>query len=379
VYIDGRARLSLAAASPRADVGRLYRRGSNHGFSASTAVPAGAYRVCAYAIDSAGRGNPVIGCRNVTVINHAPIGVLDSATTSPGVITVRGWALDHNTTSPIRVHVYVDGRATVALDAAGSRPDVGRVFGKGANHGFIAAFKATYGSHQVCVYAINTPAGPNPRLACRNVVVTNLAPVGALESVTSGMDSFTASGWALDPDTTSPIRVHIYVDGHATVALTADTTRLDVGRIYGKGDNHGYTATVKATYGTHQVCVYAIDTTGGRNRQLRCAGVDVNGTAIGALESAVASPGKITVSGWALDPNTTAPIHVHLYVDDKGPFALAANTSRVDVGRIFGKGNNHGFDGTLTAAAGPRKVCVYAMDSAGGSNPRIGCRNVTVP
>jgi peptidoglycan hydrolase-like protein with peptidoglycan-binding domain len=210
-------------------------------------------------------------------------------------------------------------------------------------------------------------------------LVPNRAPIGALDSVTSGMDSFTVRGWALDPDTTSSIRVHVYVDGRATASLAANGLRPDVGRIFGKGANHGFASSIRASAGAHQVCVYAIDSAGGRNPQVRCATVDVNGTAIGALDTAVASSGSITVRGWALDPNTTSSIRVHVYVDGRATLSLAANGSRPDVERIFGKGANHGFAGTVSAAAGPRQVCVYAIDSAGGTNPRIACKNVTVP
>ena len=323
----------------------------------------------------------IIGAQKpVTPANRAPIGALDTVTsTSPGVIAVSGWALDPDTTSSIRVHVYVDGRATLSLAAAGPRPDVGRIFGKGNNHGFTGTLNAAAGPRQVCVYAINTPAGSNPLIACKNVVVSNRTPIGALDFVTSGMDSFTVRGWALDPNTAPPINVHVYVDGVATQSMTANTYRPDVGRIYVMGNNHGFTGTIKASAGAHQVCVYAIDSWGGTNPRVRCATVDVNGTAIGALDSAIASPGKITVRGWALDPNTASSIRVHVYVDGRATLSLAATGPRPDVGRIFGKGASHGFAATVNAAAGPRQVCIFAIDSAGGTNPRIGCRNVTVP
>ncbi|MEP7194564.1 MAG: peptidoglycan-binding domain-containing protein [Actinomycetota bacterium] len=312
--------------------------------------------------------------------NQAPIGVLDFVTSDTTSLSVRGWALDPDTTSPIRVHVYVDGVATASIAADTSRPDVGRIFGKGDNHGFVSTFDAAAGPHEVCVYAINTPAGPNPGFGCKSVVVYNKAPIGALDFVTSGMESFTVRGWALDPDTTSPIRAHVYVDGVATASIPADTSRPDVGRIFAMGDDHGFTDTFKATYGPHEVCVYAIDSSGGSNRQVGCATVDVNGTAIGVLDFVTStSPGLVGVRGWALDPNTTSSIRVHLYVDGVGAASIAANTSRPDVGRIFGMGDNHGFLSTVKAARGSRLVCAYAIDSAGGTNPRIGCKNVTVP
>ena len=206
---------------------------------------------------------------------RAPVGSLDAATsTSPGVIAVRGWALDPDTTASISVHVYVDGRVTTALTAADSRPDVGRIYRRGDNHGFSGTVKAANGTHQVCVYAIDSAGGSNPRIGCATVKVTNRLPIGSLDAVASSQGRILASGWALDPDTTSPITVHVYVDGKAVQALTANTSRPDVGRIYGKGDNHGFSGTADALAGAHQVCVYAIDATGGTNPRIGCKNMD---------------------------------------------------------------------------------------------------------
>ena len=87
------------------------------------------------------------------------------------------------------------------------------------------------------------------------------------------------------------------------------------------------------------------------------------------------------MSGWAIDPNTTKPIPVHVYVDGKAVQTLTANTSRPDVGNVYGMGDNHGFllDAPVKASAGNHQVCVYAIDSWSGTNPLIACRRVTVP
>lgn len=207
----------------------------------------------------------------------APVGWLDAAT-SPSVdlISVRGWALDPDTTASIRVHVYVDGKYTAALPAAGARADVGRIYRRGDNHGFNGTVKARGGTHQVCVWAIDLAGGSNPRIGCKTVTVINHAPVGYLDGVSSSEGRILTRGWALDPDTTSPINVHIYVDGRATQSVTANTARPDVGRKYGKGDNHGFNTTVSAVAGRHHVCVYAIDTTGGSNPSIGCKDVTLS-------------------------------------------------------------------------------------------------------
>ena len=84
--------------------------------------------------------------------------------------------------------------------------------------------------------------------------------------------------------------------------------------------------------------------------------------------------------GWASDPNTTAPIDVHVYAFGQGAQGLMANISRPDVGRIFGKGDLHGFIGTVNASPGTHPVCVYAIDSwhVVGANQTIKCMPVTV-
>ena len=382
VYIDGLATTALAATGSRPDVGGVFRRGDNHGFNGTVNALAGTRQVCVYAIDSAGGSNPRIGCATVTVTNQAPIGALDAVTSSEGRITASGWALDPDTTSSITVHVYVDGLAVQAFTANTSRPDVGLAAGMGDNHGFSGTVNTSAGTHQVCAYAIDASGGPSPSVGCKNVTVTNAAPVGALDSVSSGMESFTVGGWAVDPDTTGPITVHVYLDGNAIQALSANTSRPDVGLAKGMGDNHGFNGTVKASYGKHEVCIYAIDSWGGSNPGVGCSTVDVNGTAIGAVDSAGATSGQIIVNGWAVDPNTTAPIQVHVYVDSNWRTALTANIARPDVGVAKGMGDNHGFSGTINAAAGMHQVCVYAIDSwnwPNPTNPLIACRSVTVP
>jgi len=277
--------------------------------------------------------------------------------------------------------VYVDGKAVRALTADTSRPDVGRIYGKGDFHGFSGTADALAGAHRVCVYAIDASGGPNPILGCKDMTVTNQAPTGALDAVTSGMKSFTLDGWALDPDTTDPIAVPVYVDSTLAPALMANTSRPDVGRIYGKGDNHGFQTTLPSTIGPHEVCVYGVDSWVALSRKVGCSSVDVNGPAFGALDAATSpSPGKITVSGWAIDPNTTAPISVHVYAFGQGAQGLVADGPRPDVGRIFGMGDNHGFIGTVNASPGTHPVCVYAIDSwlVAGANQTIKCMTVTV-
>jgi hypothetical protein len=379
VYVDGRATAALTADTSRPDVGRLYGKGNNHGFAGSLGAANGVHRVCVYAIDSSGGANRGIGCTSVRVTNHAPIGGVDAAVSSKGRIVAGGWALDPDTTLPITVHVYVDGKAIQGFTANTSRPDIGRIYGKGNNHGFSVSVTAPAGTHRVCVYAIDATEGTNTGIGCRNVDVINRAPIGAIDSLKTGMLSFTIRGWALDPDTTGAIAVNMYVDGKKVQALSANTPRPDVARVYRTGAEHGLIRTLSASYGQHVVCISAIDSWDGAATRVACSTIDVNGYAFGALDSVVATAGKITVRGWAIDPNTSSPIKVHVYTYGKTAQGFTANISRPDVARIFSKGANHGFNSTVPASAGTHPVCVYAIDSWGGSNSLIRCQTVSVP
>ncbi len=101
----------------------------------------------------------------------------------------------------------------------------------------------------------------------------------------------------------------------------------------------------------------------------------------GWLDEATPVENGIRVSGWTIDPETTAPIDIHVYVDGVFVGSAQASGSRPDVGNVYpGYGNNHGFTLTVKAMAGSRRVCVYAINvRTGGVNPELGCRQVSIP
>ncbi|PFG34318.1 S8 family peptidase [Sanguibacter antarcticus] len=350
--------------------------------------------------------SPVAG--QSVVSNSVPIGVIDAVTTTTQGLTVRGWALDPDTTSPITVHVYIDGKAVKAVSADGNRPDVDAAYKRGAAHGYSVTLPTTAGTHKVCVYAINATPGSNPLLACRTVTVKNATPIGVIDAATAttttvdvrtaspapeeAVDAIAVRGWALDNDTTAPLSVHVYLDGKFVTATTADGNRPDVDAAYKRGAAHGYSVTLPTTAGTHKVCVYAINATPGTNPLLACRTVTVkNATPIGVIDSVTSTPadiypldlgwdpiGTIAVRGWALDRDTTAPIGVHVYLDGVHTRTLFADGNRPDVGAAYGKGSAHGFNVSMEAGAGTHEVCVYAINATLGTNPLLGCRTVTV-
>jgi hypothetical protein len=301
-------------------------------------------------------------------------------------VRVTGWAIDPGTKSPIDVHVYV-GSAGTARTANLARSDIGAAYpSSGPNHGFDVTVDAPVGTSKVCVYAINSGAGGNVQLACRTVTVPGGSPIGALDSaVPDRSGAITVTGWTVDPDVTSAIPVHVYVDSTGT-AFTANTPRADIGRIYpAYGQGHGFSATVKAGPGTHNVCAYGINSGAGGHTQLGCktvtvsAGLTESGRApIGHLDNVSVDGQSVSVSGWTLDPDTTAAIPVHIYVGDAG-VARTAGNARPDIARAYPTyGAGHGFAETVPATPGTHKVCAYGINTAAGGHTLLGCETVTV-
>jgi stage II sporulation protein D len=101
-----------------------------------------------------------------------PFGHVDSVRTGSGTVTSTGWAIDPNTSAPIIVQMYIDGRANALTWANRPRPDVGAVYSTaGPNHGFTLTMRTTPGAHTVCLYAINTGPGSSIQLSCYPVRV----------------------------------------------------------------------------------------------------------------------------------------------------------------------------------------------------------------
>lgn len=98
----------------------------------------------------------------------------------------------------------------------------------------------------------------------------------------------------------------------------------------------------------------------------------------GSVDAVRASPAGITVEGWALDRDTTAPIPVHVYVDGVGYVAMADLPSPLVEAAFPGAGSRHAFSVTVPAGSGAHTVCVYAINDRTGPNGNLGCTAITV-
>jgi len=111
----------------------------------------------------------------------------------------------------------------------------------------------------------------------------------------------------------------------------------------------------------------------------------------GCLDSLTGGNGTITISGWAFDKNAVdTALEIHVYVG--GPYSdsaawgtsgIIADEYRPDVNSVYGVGDYHGFNETISVPlTGTYKVYVYAINVGGyvgtNYNTCIGSGTVTI-
>jgi len=193
-----------------------------------------------------------------------PRGRLDHA--APDAIF--GWAWDADApTTPVTVHIYVDGTPTVSLTANQHRGDlVAAGITSDPYHGFgwVPEGLAS-GTHTIAAYAINIGGGTNPLLPTpRTLVMTSALPRGVLDNATPAL----ISGWAYDADAgSSPVEVHIYIDGVHRGTVSANDRRDDlVAAGVASDPYHGFTWNPPVLApGEHTISVWTINSGGGGN------------------------------------------------------------------------------------------------------------------
>ncbi len=211
---------------------------------------------------------------------------------------------------------------------------------------------------------------------------TGTAPFGHLDGVIPVQGGFRAVGWVADPDTTAPIEVTVSSEQRQVKAL-ADRDRPDIGAALPHlGPWHGFDVLFTGLGpGPHQVCVWADNVgPGDRARALGCTTVVVPSLdPFGAIEWLAGSPdGRIQVDGWAMDPETSAPIDVGVLLNGSPVLVERADRQRPDLAS-HGLGTAHGFSYGFPAPVGSHQVCVIASNVGAGSPTWLGCRTVVVP
>lgn len=272
-----------------------------------------------------------------------------------------------------------------------------QLLGPGDTHRSLAlgtadSFAAPSGAVRVTVQALTATAATVQIEIAGTVPVpppvpVNRVPIGGIDSVVAGPGGYTFKGWAIDPDTASPIAVRVTANGVVKFEGPANLSRPDVGASYpSAGPLHGFDGFAAGSPGqTYSVCVSALDSNLGANTALGCRDVIVpSGSPVGLLNPVTTAPGtatsigSVSVSGWVLDPDVTAPIAVQVHVDGLIAGIIADRDSSAAAASHPAYGLKHGFSATVQAPAGSRKVCVYGINTGLGSNTLLGCKTVTV-
>ncbi|HEX9682607.1 MAG TPA: zinc-dependent metalloprotease family protein [Acidimicrobiales bacterium] len=329
-------------------------------------------------------GPEVAGLRTV----GTPIGVVDGIDPYPGGGVVRGWAIDPDTLADVRIHVYVDGVGAASEAANLVRTDVAGFYPKwGNNRGFRVEFAMPPGTHDIRIYFINNTGGPHGSVT--RTFSRGELPKGEITLLSRHPDGARVKGWAIDPDTSTPIRVHVYVDGVGKASVEASLTSPPIsdGTLQANwtddGTHHGFSAVAAGlAAGTRNVCAYGINVlNGGLNPQLGCQTITISNKPVGKITSQTTGAGGATgtLTGWALDPDTTAAINIRATLNG---VTLAPDTAADDPNSSVAAaypdyGANHGY--TVTVPLNPvdsDTVCLTAINATGtpGSNTSLGCR-----
>lgn len=315
----------------------------------------------------------------------APKGALEKVTGGSGTVTVQGWAIDRSTADPTWIRVSV-GSQTKSLYATISRPDIAAAQGGDGMSGFSGTFTGVPpGMQNVCA-TVKGSLGNDTRLGCRWVLVedpSGQSPVGRFDHVVTTPGQIHTRGWALDPTSRSSLRYDLLVDGVARWSSVADETSSSVPEVYRPwhGTNRQFTASAVAVpAGPHTVCVRGRDFEPGQDALLDCRVVEVPPHVPGGVLESVGSTrsGKLELTGWALDLESTEPVKVTVAVGRRR-YTVTADRRRDDIAALYpGYGANHGFAISAAADPGEQPYCVHAVNLAGGSDGRLACGTVQI-
>ena len=217
-------------------------------------------------------------------------------------------------------------------------------------------------------------------------LVANFDPYGSVDAVSGGAGIVTVTGWVIDPDAPGATGEVSVALPDRSITVTATDSRPDVDAAFGKGPLHGFTAVMSGVpAGSHTVCVTFPNPGPGPDSAAGCTNVAVGppvagGSPVGAIASASAVPGGLSVSGFALDADQPAGISVNVSVGSQTRTVTATDARPGLGGTYAGQGDNHGFAASFGGLnGGNTTVCATAVNAAGGADVSLGCASVTLP
>jgi hypothetical protein len=365
--IDG-APWRFVASSARPDLAQqVPAAGPYHGFAVSRPVSQGSHQVCVSGVNIGYGSDNTFSCQTLTVDDN-PHGHLDVAAQQSGKLRLAGWGYDPDATSTaLTVRITLDG-VTHDVLANQWRPDINHWWGVGNYHGFDVSYSVAEGNHTACLTVVNVSYGSDLSLGCRTIAIS-FTPTAALDPINSRTATgIYLTGWASDPDTTSPIQVQLSGSGPVKT-YTADLT----------GSPHSgyrFKGWLPMSSGPHQVCVTALNVLyGSKNSAPSCQTANFAFSPIGHFDSLARASNStnLAVTGWTLDPDTTAPLSVVITLDGVAQ-TVTANAPRPDIGAGYPAfGPDHGVAAVLSADGGEHTVCMTAKNVGGGADFDLGC------
>ncbi|MDT4910425.1 MAG: peptidoglycan DL-endopeptidase CwlO [Pseudonocardiales bacterium] len=283
----------------------------------------------------------VASTSTAAVSAHNPRGSADSMTLNGAVVSFNGWVADPDLSGTVRVVVTLDRTVVRSTLANHTRLDVARAFPSyGSLRGFSGAIRLPSGGHTVCLIAGDLGLGSDTTLKCAAFTV-RVASGPAAVSVAASNKAFgdvngfsysptartlSVNGWALDPDTSSPVYVDVIVDGQSFGSAVASRPRPDVAQKYPRhGPNHGFAYTMKAAIGpgNYRLCAVAINAGAGGNTILPCKvltvrpvgtpaalNVATNATAAAAIQAQAIRSGAARASSFPVGANSATRIAI---------------------------------------------------------------------
>ncbi len=170
----------------------------------------------------------------------------------------------------------------------------------------------------------------------------------------------------------------IGVRGVASGVPAGGRLRLEVG---GAVSQHPagtpFDLVVAAPGGRLEACVTLLDGGGGALDR-DCGVLDAPTDPFGEVDVVQAGAFTVRILGWAVDPQTSAPVDVVISVDGRTS-TTEADLARDDVARSHpAYGPDHGFDVRRVIAPGVHEVCAVALDVAEGRDAVLACVDVAV-
>ncbi len=355
---------------------KFHNAGDMHGFSVSFPVTEGTHRVCLQVFNLGQGANTIPKCYDPFAVNFSPTGAITALGQVPGGISISGYAVDPDTAAA--TSVSVDGARGTSLGRLAANGAGGAKPGHAFSGTIILPGRALRpGPRTFCVIARNLGKyGKDRPIGCRTATFDWNPSVGVTGAVQQGSNAV-LTGWAVDPDTKAPISVRTTIDGRTAGSVRANGAG-------GSHAGHMFRATLKVPSGKHTLCAIAVNAMyGSADSAPSCTTVTMNLDPYGSFESVGRASGggsNIVAKGWAIDPETSAPINVQVSVDGTVS-TVRADVSRPDVaGKHPGVGSLHGFVTDIDAQSsdGEHNVCVSAVNVGGGSRTTVplGCKIV---